>query len=132
MSEKKTRIVNVHQQLTCGEQQCTTVIVDGNTRATVATEQGDGKGSSKSLAALTAQKGASSCPATLGFTLFLTCTAPTPVSDRLTRARNRNADRPIMVALYSLITASFVQTRNLSLKWRKGQNNRVAQRGPQH
>ena len=39
-SEKKTRIVNVHQQLTCGEQRCTTVIVDGNTRATVATEQG--------------------------------------------------------------------------------------------
>ena len=64
-SEKKTRIVNVHQQLTCGEQRCTTVIVDGNTRATVATEQGDRKGSSKSLAALTAQKGASSCPATL-------------------------------------------------------------------
>ena len=64
-SEKKTRIVNIHQQLTCGEQRCTTVIVDGNTRATVATEQGDRKGSSKSLAALTAQKGASSCPATL-------------------------------------------------------------------
>ena len=30
-SEKKTRIVNVHQQLTCGEQRCTTVIVDGTT-----------------------------------------------------------------------------------------------------
>ena len=52
----------------------------------------------------------------MGFTLFLTCTAPTPDSDRLARARNRNADRPIMIALYPLTTASFVQTRNLSLK----------------
>ena len=41
------------------------------------------------------------------------------------RTRNRNADRPIMIALYPLTTASFVQTRNLSLKWRKGQNNEL-------